>query len=404
MLEKCTSSDTAANDQYGNAIDINTQPNGDVYAIVGARRHSITGSAYLISYDKGTSQFSHVAEFIPGGASANGGFQTDNVASSYDQFGYAVKISDSWVAISAPFDTASQGKVSLFRLNNVSNGGQLEPDAELVPSDKSYGARFGSSLAMDGDTATLVAGAPKDRSNVGSAYVYRYNSSARTWVEMAKLLPDTASSDSQGNFGTSVAISGGLVAVGAPMDGTQGRRRNGGVFIYSEQPNGSYTLIQTIIPSELLGGDQFGFSLSMETHAGETKLAIGAKLRDDKGIDSGSVYIYRFGDNEFSYEQKLTAPQWSPAAEMGFSLDMHEDKIIVGAKNLDNVGGAYYFQFNGVVWVDMESVTPVSVGGSLGDDFGSAVALTSSVALVGSYSNDEVGVDGGSMYSYAVCG
>ncbi|KAL7536669.1 hypothetical protein ACHAXR_007323 [Thalassiosira sp. AJA248-18] len=409
LLEKCASSDTLANDQYGNALSITTRWNNDVYAIVGARFHAISGSAYLISYDGGTNQWEHVAEFVPGGASANGGFDGD-VSSSYDQFGYDVTISDDWVAISAPFDTASTGKVSLFWLDGVSKGGQLEPSAELVPTDITYGARFGSSLAMEGDM--LVVGASKDRGNVGSAYIYKYSNSAGNWVQMAKLEPDDASADSQGNFGHSVAISQGIVAVGAPMDGTSGRRRNGSVYIYSEVGiSGSYALLQKIVPSELLGGDQFGFSLAVEraphpsTNVQETRVAIGAKLRDDKGIDSGSVYMYRRvdGENDFSYEQKLTPFQWSAGAEMGTSIDMHQHKIIVGAKKQDGIGGAYYFQYDGGTWVDMEAVTPLNVGGNDGDDFGSAVALTSGVALVGSYSNDEVGVDGGTMYSYAVC-
>lgn len=363
-----------------------------MYAIVGARHHSNSGSAYLLKYDKGTNQWEHVAAFVPGGASANGGFDGADISSSYDQFGYAVAISNDWIAISAPFDTASQGKVSLYWLDRVSSGGQLEPDAELVPDDKAYGSRFGSSLALDGDT--LVVGAVKDRSNVGSAYVYKYSNG--NWSQMTKLEPNDASSDSSGNFGTSVAISG-YVAVGAPMDGTNGRRRNGSVYIYSLS---TYQLLEKIIPTELLGGDQFGYSLAMEStvQQQETTIAIGARFRDDRGIDSGSVYMYRLGQdgNSFVYEQRLTPFEWSAGAEFGTSVDMHEQNLIVGAKKRDGIGGVYYFQYNGVSWVDKESVSGV---GSSGDDFGSSVALTEGVALIGSHS----GTNGGKMYSYAVC-
>ena len=74
LLEKCYSLDTIANDQYGNAITmITSNNNNDVYAIVGAKYHSTSGSAYLLSYEKTTNQWEHVAEFIPGGASANRG-------------------------------------------------------------------------------------------------------------------------------------------------------------------------------------------------------------------------------------------------------------------------------------------------------------------------------------------
>ena len=100
----------------------------------------------------------------------------------------------------------------------------------------------------------------------------------------------------------------------------------------------------------------------------------------------------------------LSPSEWSPGAEFGTSVDMDEHKIIVGAKKKNGSGGAYYFQYDGTAWRDTGSaVNPLGVGGSSGDAFGSAVALASGLALVGSYSNDEVGVDGGAMYSYEVC-
>mmetsp|Transcript_19780 Transcript_19780/g.41446 ORF Transcript_19780/g.41446 Transcript_19780/m.41446 type:complete len:989 (+) Transcript_19780:2-2968(+) len=412
MLEKCVSSDTVASDRYGNALAITTRSsnnNDDVYAIVGASFHSRSGSAYLLSYDGTSRMWSHVAEFVPGGASANGGFDGSQLQSSYDEFGFDVAITNDWVAISAPKDTASRGKVSLFRLDDVRNGEQMEPDVELLASDSDYLTRFGSSVAIDGDA--LVVGASRDRDKLGSAYIFQYDaSSAEGWMEMVKLEPDNVSADSQGNFGHSVAIleQDGIVVVAAPYDGSQGRRRNGSVFIYSGSSS-SYTLLQKIVPSQLLSGDQFGSSLATETsvnpitNAREVHIAIGARLRDDKGIDSGSVYMYvrREGETEFTFEQRLTASTWSPGAEFGTSVDIDGHKLIVGAKKHDGQGGAHYFQFDGVTWIDRGVVTPS--GNNDGDDFGSAVALTSDVALVGSYSNDDVGEDSGAIYSYAVC-
>ena len=93
---------------------------------------------------------------------------------------------------------------------------------------------------------------------------------------------------------------------------------------------------------------------------------------------------------------------------MGTSLDLHRDKLIAGANERDGPGGAHYFQYDGGTWVERGVLTPPLNGASAGndnggDDFGAAVALTSDVALVGSYSHDEFGEDGGTMYSYAVC-
>ena len=153
-----------------------------------------------------------------------------------------------------------------------------------------------------------MVGAVNDRDNVGSVYVFRYNADGSgEWVQVAKLTQDNASSYSQGNFGHSVAIAsqdgGFVVAVGAPNDGTSGgRRRNGRVYVYSSSGSGSsFELLQKIVPSELLGGYQFRSSLAVEnaaaypndnTNIQKSRIANGARLRDDKGMDSRSVYMY----------------------------------------------------------------------------------------------------------------
>lgn len=382
---------------------VTTRSNNDIYAIVGARNHDKSGSAYLISYDRITSSWEHVVEFLPGGASANGGFDGDE-DSSYDQFGSAVAISPEWVVVAAPFTTASTGMVSLFWLDSVLGGGKLVPDAELVPTDKAYGMRFGSSVAISGDT--LVVGAERDRSRLGSAYVYK--NVAGTWTQVAKLEPDDVSYDSQGNFGISVAIIDGIVIVGAPYDSTSGRRRNGSVYVYAESGS-SYSLVEKITPSNLLEGDQFGISVAVESSTNpsnnvqEVRLAIGARFDDDKGQESGSVYTYlkSDGSNKFTFDRQLLSSAYSPGAEMGTSVAMHGRNLIVGAKKWSGTGGVHYFRHGGTSWTEVEVVTPS--GGSSGDEFGSTLALTNDVAIVGSFANDEIGTDGGAMYSYTVC-
>ena len=268
-----------------------------------------------------------------------------------------------------------------------------------------FQTRFGSSLALYGDT--LVVGAVRDRENIGSVYIYKYTNGE--WIQTSKLTPEDASSDSQGNFGHSVAMtSRGILAVGAPRDGTNGRRRNGSVYVYSELA-GSYALLTKITPPDSLEGDMFGTSLAVDvftnpsSNVQETRIAIGTPFDDDKGESSGSVYMFLKGENDdFSLEQKLTAFEWSPNGQLGSSVGMDENKVIVGAKKRGDTGGVYYFQHDGASsWVDKGVITPQ--GSSSGDDFGTAVAIEGDVMLVGSSLSDQVEEDAGSMYSYAVC-
>ena len=381
------------------------------------RYHEVAGSAYLLTYDRTSNEWKHVAEFVPGGASANGSFGPDT-SSSYDQFGFAVAISEDWVAIASPNHIASKGQVSLYNLRRLSQGGQIEPDVELTADDGIYRARFGTAVALS-DNGVLVVGASNDRSNLGSAYVYKYASS--TWRQVAKLQPEDVSSDSQGNFGRSVALvetaDGVTVAVGAPFDSTRGRRRNGSVYIYGELPSGEFTQIEKLEPFELLAGDQFGYSVDLgvstnqATNAIQTTCVVGTKLDDDKGQESGSAYVFRSGENnQFSSSGKLTSPDWSPGAEFGISVALSGNLVLVGSKKRDSVGGAHLFEHTGASWQHLGTVAPPD--GKSGDEFGSAVALTTwtangvsdvGVALIGSSLSDGAGGEAGSTYSYSVC-
>ena len=84
-------------------------------------------------------------------------------------------------------------------------------DLKLVASDGDLGDTFGHSIAMTG--GIFAVGAPNDDDNgidSGAAYLI----DAATGTELLKLsAEDGAAGDS---FGYSIAMSGGIVAIGAP--------------------------------------------------------------------------------------------------------------------------------------------------------------------------------------------
>ena len=166
-------------------------------------------------------------------------------------------------------------------------------------------------------------------------------------------------------------------------------------------------LVQQIAPADLLEGDQFGTSVAIDvftnptTNVRETRLAIGTPGDDDKGNESGSVSIYkrkRIGGFSFDLEQKVTVSEWSPDVQMGTSVDMDGDKLIVGAKN-----SIYYFQSEGPNWAPWTEKSVVAPQNT--NNFGSSVAIHSltKVVMVGSPLNDNVGEEAGVIHSYAVC-
>ena len=96
-------------------------------------------------------------------------------------------------------------------------GDDYEELAKLVASDAGWADYFGGSVSISGDV--MVVGAHYDDdggSASGSAYVFATTDGGATWSETAKLVAsDAAMLD---HFGTSVAISGNVVVVGAHQD------------------------------------------------------------------------------------------------------------------------------------------------------------------------------------------
>jgi uncharacterized repeat protein (TIGR01451 family) len=141
-------------------------------------------------------------------------------------FGDAVVVSGDTAAVGAPLDGPDAGAAYVFDRS----AGFWTEQQKVAASDASAGDRFGSSVALWGDT--LVAGAPSDdagtMSDVGSAYVFGRTSSS--WAEKQKLLaPDGAGGDA---FGYSVAVSGETIAAGADDDDTPGGQHAGSVHVY----------------------------------------------------------------------------------------------------------------------------------------------------------------------------
>jgi hypothetical protein len=86
-------------------------------------------------------------------------------------------------------------------------------DQLLAGSTTDAGDRFGSAVALSGDT--LLVGAPYAGLNErGEAYVFSRSNGA--WIEQARLLAPPAIALDFDHFGASVAIEGDLAVVGAP--------------------------------------------------------------------------------------------------------------------------------------------------------------------------------------------
>lgn len=103
-------------------------------------------------------------------------------AEGFDYLGWSVATSGNQVFAGSATDDNDRGSVSVFELNQSS--GIWGEKTKLVASDRFATASFGSSLAVSGDV--LVVGAIGDQEN-GSAYVFEKDPSRVTGLNRQSL-------------------------------------------------------------------------------------------------------------------------------------------------------------------------------------------------------------------------
>ena len=108
----------------------------------------------------------------------------------------------------------------------------------------------------------------------------------------------------------------------------------------------------------------------------------------------------------YAQETKLTASDAGLDDLFGISVAISGDVAIVGAFGDEragfNPGGAYIFSFDGTNWIEEAKLTasdPAAI-----DDFGSSVAISGDVVIVGDPSDDDAGERSGLAYIFGFDG
>ena len=206
---------------------------------------------------------------------------------------------------------------------------------------------------------------------------------------------DAVGAGSSARYGFSVARSGPFAAIGAPGFPVVGPGA-GGVFIFS-QVAADWVQTSIVFPNGLATGDNAGSSLAMQ---GNT-LVIGIRKDDHGGlVDAGSVHVFEFTGLGWVDVATLTDPDAGEFDEFGASVAIDGDVIVVGSpydlNGLNETGSASVFRKVAGVWQHESKL--LAAAGDEGDAFGSAVAVTGSRIVIGSpESNTAAGLDAGSL-------
>ena len=255
------------------------------------------------------------------------------------------------LVVGAPGDTTDGSLTGAVYVYTGWTSNTAEP-VRLVPSDRTPGARFGASVAVErvGSEAIVIVGAP---GTVPSGAAYVFESSGSVWVETARLTPDTMGSYSE--FGASVALvdfgptSDPLVVVGAPSDQDGGHVsvfRRAGESAWAADSQGSH--LASLQPAEVMSEDRFGSCLS----AVDGFLAVGAPGRGGY-MGAGAAYLFHYdaGTQTWSESPTRMEPEGTPqqsafgtSVAISVSTGANTPTVIVGAP------GGGYGETKGTVW------------------------------------------------------
>ncbi len=223
-------------------------------------------------------------------------------AAQNDQFGSAVDTDGLSVVVGASLnndDGFDSGSVYLFS----KNFGSWEQQVELHADDASTGDQFGAAVALQGER--LIVGAPREDeggTDCGAAYVF--DREAQGWVQSAKLLPDESSPN--GEFGSSVALSGDRVMVGAPLDDETGT--DAGAAYSFERGTGNWFQIDHFLSETGQSADQFGFSVAVDGSYG----VVGVFLDDERGRDAGAAFVYSLDEFRLNVDPRFPVVGQTP--------------------------------------------------------------------------------------------
>ncbi|MGH9936027.1 MAG: hypothetical protein ACREAM_07265, partial [Blastocatellia bacterium] len=319
--------------------------------------------------------------------------QTASDGAANDAYGWSVAATDDTVVVGAYLDAvganARQGSAYVFSRSE----GDWTLQQKLVANDGEAEERFGSSVAINGDT--IVVGAPYDKTGTnyyhGSAYVF--TSSGGVWSLQRKLLANDGAAYDQ--FGCSVAISGDTVVAGAFSDDNGTKTDQGSAYVFVRS-SGVWSFQQKLVANDGEANDQFGASVAIDAGT----VIAGALLDDLIEKDAGSAYVFVRSGTVWTQQQKLSGLNSAgsrPGDLFGAAVAINGDTVIIGAPLYDtfgrvNQGLAVVFARSSGVWVYQGYLA--ANDGEAGDLFGSSVAINGDTALVGAHF-DDIGADGG---------
>ena len=328
---------------------------------------SADGNTALVGASDWNSTTSKALAYTRSGSTWTLDRELDNPLGS-GRFGSSVAISGDTSAalVGAPNYNSNTGFVAVYE-QAIPAPGVLEDVLVAEFTGPTTGSYFGHSVALSADGNTALVGAY----TVNKALVYTRSGS--TWTQQADLAHALGAG---GYFGWSVALSadGNTALVGAPYWSSI----NGKALVYTR--NGGTWTQQADLPHALVAQSYFGHSVALSVD-GNTALVAAYRWNSD----TGKALVYTRSDSTWTQQADLPHAL-GEGSQFGQSVSLSADgnTALVGARAWNtNTGKVLVYTRSGGTWAQQADL-PHGLTGSV---FGHSVSLSAdgNTALVGAY-------------------
>ncbi|WP_109317576.1 Ig-like domain-containing protein [Pseudovibrio ascidiaceicola] len=430
---KLVASDGAANDRFGSVTAIN---NSGVVAVGATRDDDGTGN-----------YFGSVYAYIPtDGGSYKEVKLTADVGVKYDYLGEDLVINDAGVIVASAFGSTDdriivftpdeEGGYTQESLSVPGNGAHSNRGVHINEDGVISVGGLGSVTIFtpngEGGYSELVLSAPDSNSSFGKHVAVESDGTVIVGGSNAIFVyePDGEGNYSISKFDAEAGSSFAVSADGTIVVGHASSNSNGAVQVYAPDGDGGYTRYD-LSAYDGAANDYFGYSVSI---ADDGTITVGAYGDDDKGGNSGSVYVFtRNEDGSYTgpdgtiYEAagpvdiltygeyvepqgdatagKIRAFDGTESDVFGLASQINDHGVIVVSAHGDDdkangSGSVYIYTPDGNGWFSETKL--VASDGAASDRFGSVTAINNSGVVAVGATRDDDGTSNyfGSVYAY----
>jgi len=427
-IAKIQADDIQTGDKFGSSVSINGK-----YIVVGAKYGDTngtmdTGAAYIFKIDEEDRSVTQIAK-LP-----------NDQLSTEDYFGNSVSISHNYVVVGAyGNDTQATDAGASYLYKISSDDLNITLIQKIYAYNPSTSDNFGKSVSLYDDY--IVIGSDDEDSNAidaGSAYVYKKSDDDNLSFVVKLQASDLKAND---HFGNEVCLSGDTVLVGSYGIFDKADTA-GSVYLYDIEPYSRLYIYNETDHIEVIEGIKDIYTIDASSPVGEVTYTLDGIDSDDfilienqlsfatttsfenptdddlnniyqitLTIDNGAGHSKTMDINITVSNQnhiqtaKIQSNDIEAYDRFGSSIAVSGEYIVIGAEYEDTgaskAGSAYLFKkLNNGSIVQTAKINPSDPQEN--DFFGSSVAISNNLIVIGAYGKDTPESDAGSAYLFRI--